>query len=137
MRFHDNDHAAWVLEHGPACFVFGSNTAGTHGAGAARYARDALGFPLGVGEGHGGPGDSAYALPTLVMGPRGLEKPHLGFVEVAVRRFLAAAAFDPTVTYFVSAVGCGLAGFRDSEIAPLFRGAPENCVMPRQWEEYL
>lgn len=144
-RYHWNDHGAWSASS-PACFVFGSNTGGRHGAGAAQYANKRLGFPWLLGEGYGGgDGFAAYAIPTVRWGARGtpgLSPMPLGEVAGYVRRFLVAAGFTlrddgGALDHFVSAVGTGLAGFDHGEVAPLFRGAPNNCIFPLEWAEYL
>lgn len=109
-------------------FVFGSNLHGIHGAGAARYAHVHLGFPSGMGEGLG---ELAYALPTCVSPGVPLD---IDGVGRAVERFLYVARMveetDPDVRFFVSEVGCGLAGFSAEQVAPLFETAPANCDLP-------
>lgn len=117
--------------HTPAderVFVFGSNRLGIHGAGAARYAARDLGFPNGKGEGLW---LRAYALPTCSAPGTPLS---LDEVRTAVNNFIAVAssmeAFSPSTRFFVSEVGCGLAGFTAEEIAPLFANAPANCDLP-------
>lgn len=134
-RYHDNDHAAWEAQNGPAVFVFGSNTAGRHGAGAARYAARVLKFPMGVGEGLRG---RAYALPTvLAVGGIALVPLAPEAVFPYARRFIECAGYRRDLVFFVSAVGTGLAGHSHRAMASLFRGAPDTCVMPPEWREYL
>lgn len=111
----------------PRVFVFGSNLLGIHGAGAARYARK-LGAELGVGEGLTG---RAYALPTCY---RPGEPVTYAELMVYVENFLDFARKNPQIEFFVSAVGCGIAGFDESEVAPLFMNAPENCSLPPNWK---
>lgn len=108
-------------------FVFGSNLAGRHGAGAALYARYHWGAELGVGEGRTG---SAYALPTkdAALRPRTLDD-----IRRSVEVFCRYAAQHPELRFRVTRVGCGLAGFRDDQISPMFRGAPANCCLPDEW----
>jgi hypothetical protein len=121
--------------HTPAdkrVFVFGSNRLGIHGAGAARYAHDELGFPWGMGEGIT---ERAYALPTCSSPGMPLTLPE---VRRAVRSFLAMAslidALDASgIRFFVSEVGCGFAGFTPDQIKPLFADAPRNCDLPPGW----
>jgi hypothetical protein len=117
-------------------FVFGSNLAGRHGAGAAAVAFDRFGARRGVGEGYmGEPPRHCYAIPTkderLAVLP--LER-----IAAAVGRFVAFAASRPELRFFITRVGCGLAGYRDEAIAPLFAGVPpDRCSLPRPWRSYL
>lgn len=111
-------------------FVFGSNMMGIHGAGAARYAFEQLGAQFGVGE---GPTGRAYALPTCVAPGLPLK---LEDIRAAVGRFLDFARRDKA-QFFVSEVGCGIAGFKAEEIAPLFVGAPDNIDLPPGWREII
>lgn len=110
-------------------FVFGSNLAGRHGRGAALHARRHFGARLGAGQ---GPTGDAYAIPTKDAELRVLSieeiKPH-------VAAFIRYAASRPLETFEVTRVGCGLAGYRDEQIAPLFTGAPTNCLLPYGWRE--
>jgi len=112
-------------------FVFGSNLAGRHGKGAALYARTNHGAKLGVGEGLTG---MSYALPTkdARLGVRSLQD-----IKVSVDKFLHLAHNTPYVTFNVTRVGCGLAGYNDAEIAPMFKGAPSNCKFHDDWLQYI
>lgn len=112
-------------------FVFGSNLAGRHGAGAALAARKKWGAQYGVGK---GPTGSAYAIPTKGMH---LEILDLKEIEGYVNEFIEYANANHDMEFFVTRVGCGLAGYKDHEIAPLFRRAPHNCSMPYEWRDYL
>lgn len=108
-------------------FVFGSNLLGQHAGGAADYAHRELSAVWGVGEGETG---RAYALPTCDAPGSPLT---IDEVSAAVDRFLEHARNNPNTTYFVSEVGCGIAGFTAAEIAPLFAAAPSNCDLPPGW----
>jgi hypothetical protein len=112
----------------PRTFVFGSNMMGVHGAGAARYACNSLGAKYGVGL---GPTGRCYALPTCSR--PGVPLPLTDVVRY-VRMFLDHAEAHPETEFFVSEVGCGLAGFHTEQIAPLFATAPNNCALPPHWE---
>jgi len=110
-------------------FVFGSNQGGRHGAGAARHALDHHGAIWKCGE---GPQGSSYAIPTKdydisTCPPREVER--------AIGRFIEYAHRNPDLRFFVTRVGCGLAGYRDEQIAPMFAGAPMNCRLPPGWCE--
>lgn len=102
-------------------FVFGSNVQGMHGGGAAWFAHEKFGAEWGVGEGLTG---RCYALPTM-EGDASLHK--------AVDNFIACARQHPELTFLVTAVGCGIAGYRPDEVAPLFREAAElpNVYLPQ------
>ncbi len=113
----------------PRVFVFGSNIRGIHGAGAAAYAYRSLGARMGVGLGRTG---RCYALPTCSAPgvPLPIER-----IAQFVDQFLEHARVSPDTCFFVSEVGCGLAGFTADQIAPMFRGAPGNCTLPPGWPE--
>lgn len=108
-------------------FVFGSNLGGRHGAGAAKFALNKFGAVYGSGEGLQG---RSYAFPTLGYGLEKLKRE--GLKDSAVRLFVCARE-HPELTFLVTKVGCGLAGFSEEEMIPLFRDAPENCVLPDGW----
>lgn len=112
-------------------FVFGSNLAGIHGAGAAKYAVHKHGARYGVGEGRTG---NAYALPTKNQKIR--TRP-LHEIEESIQTFLQYARENPDYTFKVTRIGCGLAGYRDNQIAPNFIHAPSNCTFDRAWQPYL
>ena len=112
-------------------FVFGSNLAGVHGAGAARHAMNNLGAVFGVGEGRTG---QAYALPTKDEHIQSLTTRQIFHY---VQRFCVYANHHPEEQFFVTRIGCGLAGFRDFQIAPMFRNVPPNCILPIEWKVYL
>ena len=101
-------------------FVFGSNLNGWHGAGAAREARELYGAKWGQGI---GPQGSSYAIPTK---GRLLNTLPLEIIQIHIDYFLVYAKEHPDVMFFVTRVGCGLAGYKDEEIAPMFKNAPDN-----------
>lgn len=108
-------------------FVFGSNISGRHGKGAALHAKLKHGACTGVGEGMTG---TSYAIPTkdAKLNVRSLED-----VKVSVDTFLTFARENPDMDFAVTAVGTGLAGFTEEQIAPLFEGAPSNCDFYDDW----
>ena len=110
-------------------FVFGSNLAGMHGGGAARLARLRWGAVMGQGVGLQG---RTYAIPTMQGGPETI-KPY-------VDEFIAFAKAHPELRFLVTEIGCGIAGFTPSQIAPLFAGAADvpNILLPaRFWDVLL
>ena len=112
-------------------FVFGSNEAGRHGKGAALTAKNCFGAVYG--QGHGEQGQS-YAVPTKDASLRPLS---LDEVRENVRVFLQHAKNHPHKQFAVSRVGCGLAGYRDEDIAPMFKGYPSNVYfLEERWKQY-
>lgn len=112
-------------------FVFGSNLRGVHGAGAARQAFEQFGAEWGVGIGRTG---NCYAIPTKGFSIQTLP---LAAIHRYVNDFLAYAQLNPQLTFLVTAIGCGLAGYKHEQIAPFFLDAPPNCVMPSEWNQAL
>ena len=103
-------------------FVFGSNLQGMHGGGAARLAYEKFGAIWGQGVGLQG---QCYGIPTMHGGVEAI-KPY-------VDEFIEFAKSHPELTFLVTRIGCGIAGFRDEEIAPLFKECIEidNVILPR------
>lgn len=110
-------------------FVFGSNEAGIHGAGAAALALE-YGAEWGKGSGRYG---KTYAIPTK---DKNIETLVLSKIRPYIADFVAYTKANPEVQFFVTRVGCGLAGYEDRQIAPLFKGA-QNCSFPESWEQYV
>lgn len=111
-------------------FVFGSNLAGRHGAGAAKTAKLQFGAKVGVGEGRTG---NSYAIPTKGLN---LEILSLATIERYISHFIHYANIHPELTFNITRVGCGFAGYSDSDIAPLFKKVPKNCKLPQEWIDY-
>jgi len=131
MQFFDTEQKRHSNEYVDVVFVFGSNLAGRHGRGAALYARDIYGAKNGVGR---GPTGQAYAIPTK---DEFVESLALESIEHYVKEFLEYARFKKDDVFFVTRIGCGLAGYTNKQIAPMFRGAPDNCIFDIQWKEFL
>ncbi len=108
-------------------FVFGSNLAGRHGAGAAYHAMKEHGAVYGKGIGHHG---NSYAIPTKDENIRTLRLAH---IQDHIDDFIRYAKEHPELEFHVTAIGTGLAGYSMSEIAPLFRDAPFNCYFDKIW----
>jgi hypothetical protein len=107
--------------------VFGSNLAGRHGKGAALYARREYGAIYGQGVGLQG---DSYAIPTK---DRNLKTLPLDIIKQYVDEFLIFATSNPDLTFQVTAIGTGLAGYKHKDIAPMFKNAPANCILPKEW----
>jgi hypothetical protein len=102
-----------------------------HGKGAALYARQHHGAVHGQGVGLQG---NSYAIPTKDEQLKTLPLERIaGYVE----QFKAYAFSHPEMTFQVTAIGCGLAGYKPQQIAPLFAGAPANCVLPEEFSLVL
>lgn len=109
-------------------FVFGSNLHGMHGGGAARTAFEKFGAEWGVGV---GPTGQCYAIPTMHGG--------LDAIAPYVNDFVAYAKAHTEQHFFVTRIGCGIAGFTDQQMAPLFKEllSLTNVSMPKQWVDIL
>lgn len=109
-------------------FVFGSNLAGAHGGGAARLAYYRFGAVWGQGVGLQG---QSYAIPTMQGG--------VETIVPYVDEFIEFAKNHPELKFYVTRIGCGIAGFKTTEIAPLFKKAVdvENIILPKDFVELL
>lgn len=105
-------------------FVFGSNLQGMHGGGAAALASEKFGAQWGVGIGLTG---RCYAIPTMQGG--------VDTIKPYVDQFITYASVHPELTFLVTRIGCGIAGFTDDEIAPLFAQAfgMDNVALPQSF----
>lgn len=112
-------------------FVFGSNLAGVHGAGAAKVAYKKHGARWGMGVGHYG---CSYAIPTKDQNIKTLP---IETVKVFINAFLAYAGYNPELDFKVTRIGCGLAGYEDKDIAPMFANATGNVMFDEAWKPYL
>jgi hypothetical protein len=118
----------FIVELDPTdIFVFGSNLAGRHGAGAAKQAAEQFGAQYGVGEGLTG---MCYAFPTL---DEKLQQLPWERLELARNRFVMTARENPHLWFLLTKVGTGLAGYNEQEIISLFFNVPENVVRPKGW----
>ena len=102
-------------------FVFGSNRQGWHGGGAAAYARQRFGAVWGEGIGRTG---QCYAIPTM---------------DGSVEKVRPYAEAHPELTFLVTEIGCGIAGYTVTQIAPLFSATLDmpNVLLPQRFVEYL
>lgn len=108
-------------------FVFGSNLAGRHGKGAALYAYKHHGALYGQGVGRQG---MSYAIPTKDSGLIALP---LWAIKCYIDNFIVYAKNHPELTFQLTRIGCGLAGYTDIDIAPMFKDAPNNVIKPKGW----
>lgn len=109
-------------------FVFGSNLQGYHGGGAARVAQMRFGAIYGQGVGLQG---QSYAIPTMQGGP--------DTIQPYVDQFIAFAKEHTELFFYVTRIGCGIAGFKDQDIAPLFMEAlsVENICLPESFTKII
>lgn len=109
-------------------FVFGSNLAGAHGAGAARIARLQFGAVQGQGVGLQG---QSYAIPTMHGG--------VEVIKPYVDEFVNFAQSHPEKVFLVTRIGCGIAGFSARDMAPLFARTidMENVILPQDFVAVL
>lgn len=110
-------------------FVFGSNQRGRHGAGAARDAAWYYGAQEGCGVGLQG---QSYAIPTKDFY---IETLPLDKIKPYVDEFVKFTHDHPELTFMVTPVGTGLAGYTHADIAPLFKDVV-NCWLPMAWRSY-
>ena len=108
-------------------FVFGSNKDGHHLGGAAKAAVKHFGAVWGQGDGLQG---QSYAISTME-----------GLVETAknVNRFIKFAKEHQELGFYVTPIGCGIAGYTPLQIAPLFRKAImlPNVLLPKSFWDYF
>lgn len=109
-------------------FVFGSNLAGAHGGGAALYAYRHFGAIMGKGVGIQG---QSYGIPTMHGG--------IETIRPYVDEFINFAKNNPDKKFYVTKIGCGIAGFSINEIAPLFSEALSyrNIILPKEFVETI
>lgn len=109
-------------------FVFGSNLQGMHGGGAARVAYKKFGAVMGQGVGFQG---QSYAIPTMQGG--------VDTIKPYVDQFIDFARECDQNTFWVTRIGCGIAGFTDEEIAPLFDEAYDlyNVRLPKSFSDII
>lgn len=129
MRFHKDGTLPAVGLN--AHWVFGSNQLGIHGKGAALIATVHFDAERGKWD---GPVGMSYAIPTKLT-PR--KTMLIRDIQPYVDKFLDYTRVHRGTLFWVTRVGCGLAGFRDEQMAPMFRGAGDNCSFAKEWREYL
>jgi hypothetical protein len=118
----------WSPDH---IFVFGSNLRGAHGAGAAKFAHENCGAEYGKGIGRSG---MSYAIPTKDYNIQTLPLSH---IMLYVEDFLQYAEEHFDEKFQLTPIGCGLAGYKPEQIAPMFKHGPFNLVLPAEFIEVL
>lgn len=116
-------------------FVFGSNLAGIHGAGAAKLALQKFGAILYQGVGLQG---KSYAIPTK---DQKIQTLSLDQISGYVDDFIAFAKANSHLIFLVSAIGCGLAGYKEEQVAPLFKQVKDehisNILLPKSFANII
>jgi hypothetical protein len=112
-------------------FVFGSNLAGRHGAGAAKFAVQHHGAIYGQGWGLQG---NSFAIPTKDANINTLP---LDTIRLYVEKFKMFAEDNPELTFQLTPIGCGLAGYTYEDIGPMFKNSPPNIVIPKEFKPYI
>ena len=112
-------------------FVFGSNMAGQHAGGAARTAKEFFGAVEGVGRGWAG---QSFAIPTM---NEHLQQMPLSQIQHYVDDFKIYAKNHPKMKYFLTSIGCGIAGYTVEEIAPMFKGIAHNVIFPASFRPFV
>ena len=113
------DEHGFITELGPnEIFVFGSNGQGAHMGGAAATAVNKFGAVMGQAEGLQG---QSYAIDTM---------DDVEVMKEQIERFLEFAAKRPELTFYVTEIGCGIAGYTPDQIAPFFEKATYNVILP-------
>lgn len=108
-------------------FVFGSNLQGLHYGGAARFAVQNFGAIMGQGVGLQG---NSYAIPTM----SGIE-----IMDEHIKQFCEFAKANSDKRFLVTPIGCGIAGYSESEVAPLFECCRdlENVTLPASFWDII
>lgn len=112
-------------------FVFGSNLKGEHIGGSACEAYEKYGAEWGEYYGYRG---TSFAIPTLDENYKQLP---LSEIEKYVQGFLIVAKSMPEKRFNIVAIGCGIAGFTPKQIAPMFKDASSNCILPPEFLKVL
>lgn len=112
-------------------FVFGSNLAGRHGAGAAKFAVMHHGAIYGQGVGLQG---NSYGIPTK---DAKVQTMPLADILPYVIDFIQFAKDNPSLTFQLTPIGCGLAGYTPPDIGPMFKGCPDNVIIPEEFTPYV
>ncbi|AMW78568.1 hypothetical protein AMD27_06510 [Acinetobacter sp. TGL-Y2] len=128
-QYHDESIIKSLAED--TVFVFGSNLAGTHAGGAAKTALLHFGAVKGAGRGWSG---QSYAIPTM---NEHLQQMPLSQIQHYIEDFKIYTKNHPKIKYFITSVGCGVAGYKVEEIAPMFKGISKNVILPVSFRPFV
>ncbi len=128
-QYHNEDIIKTLPEN--TIFVFGSNLLGRHAGGAARTACLHFGAVQGVGRGWMG---QSFAIPTI---NEHLEPMPLSQIQHYIDEFKVYVKNHPKNQYFITSIGCGIAGYQIEEIAPMFKGIAKNVILPISFQVFL
>ena len=131
MTYHYHDETIIKSLPENTVFVFGSNMAGTHAGGAARIALENFGAMKGVGRGWAG---QSFAIPTM---NEHLQQMPLSQIQHYIDDFKIYTKNHPKTKYFITSVGCGVAGYKVEEIAPMFKGISHNVIFPASFRPFV
>lgn len=131
MTYHYHDESIVKSLPEDTVFVFGSNMAGTHAGGAAKTAHLHFGAVKGVGRGWAG---QSFAIPTM---NEHLQQMPLSQIQHYVDDFKIYTKHHPKTKYFLTSVGCGVAGYKVEEIAPMFKGISHNVIFPASFRPFV
>ncbi|QIO09305.1 A1S_2505 family phage non-structural protein [Acinetobacter lanii] len=128
-QYHDETIVKQLAED--TVFVFGSNMAGTHAGGAAKTALLHFGAMKGAGRGWSG---QSYAIPTM---NEHLQQMPLSQIQHYIEDFKIYTKNHPKLKYFITSIGCGVAGYKVEEIAPMFKGISKNVIFPISFRPFV
>ncbi|MFW2097730.1 hypothetical protein ACG9ZL_16115 [Acinetobacter sp. ULE_I057] len=131
MTYHYHDESIIKTLPEDTVFVFGSNMAGTHQGGAAKSAHLHFGATKGVGRGWAG---QSFAIPTM---NEHLQQMPLSQIQHYIDDFKIYTKNHPKIKYFITSVGCGVAGYKVEEIAPMFKGISRNVIFPASFRPFV
>ncbi|WP_445115547.1 A1S_2505 family phage non-structural protein [Acinetobacter sp. WZC-1] len=131
MTYHYHDETLIKNLPEDSVFVFGSNLAGTHAGGAAKTALLHFGAIKGAGRGWAG---QSFAIPTM---NEHLQQMPLSHIQHYIDDFKIYVKNHPKTRFFITAVGCGVAGYKVEEIAPMFRGIAHNVIFPASFHAFV
>lgn len=131
MIYHYHDESIVKNLAEDTLFVFGSNLAGTHAGGAAKIAHLHFGASKGVGRGWAG---QSFAIPTM---NEHLQQMPLSQIQHYIDDFKIYVKHHPKLKFFITAVGCGVAGYKVEEIAPMFKGIGQSVIFPESFRPFV